>query len=98
MPALSKLGCPGGASQQPHALSVGRDWNFKHLFTGVQLRWPQKGTGGGQCHISPVLGGGDGTALRGEGTGDGVSKANAAVPNPLGIWHWPGPSQLPDPC
>lgn len=47
---------------------------------------------------SPVLAGGDGTALRGEGTGDGVSKANAAVPNPLGIWHWPGPSQLPDPC
>lgn len=76
MPAASKLGCPGGAYQQFHDLSVVRDWNFKHLFTGAQTRWPQRGTGRrGTPTWSRSWGGG---AAQHRGTqvpGDSVSKA-----------------------
>lgn len=83
MPAASKLGCPGGAHQQFHDLGVVRDWNFKHLFTGAQVRWAQRG-GGGELPPAPVPGVGEMPSPEGlKCLGAASQGPSAAVPKPF---------------
>lgn len=66
--------------------SVLSDWNFKHLFTGVQVRWPQKGTRRRRRDLPhcPVLGWGRWHSTEGlKCLGMVSQRPRAAVPKPF---------------